>query len=217
MLQNVHTPHKHVTARRPFTTQEDAMLIQIMQGRFDGWEAVAARMKERTCRQCRERWMNYLSPVVHNEPWTEAEDQLLLAKISEVGCRWSLIARVFGGRSENDIKNRWHSHLKHEAKTHGAQLILMRGDDEQAVKRKKRNRMKTCPKQNALRLLEQVSPIMNYGSVTQQGMRELPEPMIHMCLEGDTWSGASCDLNLYEDRIEEELIGFDGWWSYVAY
>jgi hypothetical protein len=40
------------------------------------------------------------------------EDALLLEKINELGRSWAAIGRFFNGRSENDIKNRWYSHLR---------------------------------------------------------------------------------------------------------
>jgi hypothetical protein len=76
------------------------------------WDAVAAGMGDRSARQCRERYINYLDPSIRVAPWTDAEDLLLLEKINVLGHCWAKIGRFFCGRTENDVKNRWYSHLK---------------------------------------------------------------------------------------------------------
>jgi hypothetical protein len=53
------------------------------------------------------------------------------------------------------VKNRWYSHLKYETWREGEKYILAVGQDSPFPDRKKRNRPKVCPKQNALRYLEQ--------------------------------------------------------------
>jgi hypothetical protein len=101
-------------SRKPFTIEEDAHLIEAV-NLVDpslGWDHVALQMNGRTARQCRERWIGYLSPAIRAEPWTEAEDQLLVTEMSRLGHKWTLIARHFNGRSGSDVKNRWYSHLK---------------------------------------------------------------------------------------------------------
>jgi hypothetical protein len=40
-------------------------------------------------------------------PWTAAEDQVLLAKVLELGPCWTTIARHLGTRTDIEAKNRW--------------------------------------------------------------------------------------------------------------
>lgn len=104
--------------RKVFTEDEDNILRQIMTTEtFVTWELVAQKLYGRTARQCRDRWLNYLSPNVRKSPWTVEEDKLLIDKINELGTHWSSIAKYFDGRSDNHIKNRWYSHLKNHVKT----------------------------------------------------------------------------------------------------
>lgn len=121
------------------------------------WAVLGRQLGGRSARQCRERWVNYLAPTIRNEPWTEDEDRLLVEKINELGHSWTTICHFFNGRSENDVKNRWYSHLKFrsefDATTH--RVTIMPGDATAAfVGRKKRIRVKVFPKQNAQRILE---------------------------------------------------------------
>ena len=148
---------KHTIARRPFTVEEDARLIDIMnKGDFINWEIVAQQMGDRSSRQCRERWVNYLSPGIRTDPWTDYEDRLLVQKINELGRCWSTIGQFFNGRSENDVKNRWYSHLKYISIERGGCIQLVSDPSLCPFpERKKRKRTKICPQQNALRVLEQ--------------------------------------------------------------
>lgn len=53
-------------------------------------------------------------PSEQNPSWTDAEDELLKAKVREIGRSWTAIAKVFDGKSENNVKNMWHLRAKEE-------------------------------------------------------------------------------------------------------
>jgi hypothetical protein len=72
------------------------------------WSAISARMVTRSARQCRDRWLGYLSPRIENAAWTAAEESLLLEKYAELGPRWMLIAAFFPSRTNINLKSRWH-------------------------------------------------------------------------------------------------------------
>jgi hypothetical protein len=96
--------------------------------------------------------MNYLSPGVRSGPWSKYEDELLVAKINEVGRAWSTFTRYFSGRSESDIKNRWYSHLKYQTVAFGKNIRIV-SDASALPDRKKRKRAERHPKENAIKLL----------------------------------------------------------------
>lgn len=101
--------------RKLFSAEEDAQLSRIMfEQQFTTWIAVAAQIPGRTARQCRDRWANYLSPNNKNGPWMAAEDKMLIEKYKEFGPQWTTIAKFFDGRSENNVKNRWYTHLRNK-------------------------------------------------------------------------------------------------------
>lgn len=111
--QNMANKQKPKKVRKLFSPQEDALLTQIMfQQPFETWIAVAEKLPGRTARQCRDRWVNYLSPSNKNGPWSHEEDQLLAEKYMEYGAQWTTIAKFFDGRSENNVKNRWYTYVK---------------------------------------------------------------------------------------------------------
>jgi hypothetical protein len=143
----------HSPLRRLFTPEEDARLVMAMHSEpFVNWDIIAAQLPGRTARQCRERWLNYLSPGVRSGPWTKYEDELLVARINELGRAWSIFTRHFNGRSENDIKNRWYSHLKYQTVLIGRNLKIV-SDAAILPERRKRKRAEYHPKEAAIQLL----------------------------------------------------------------
>ena len=64
-------------------------------------------MENRTLRQCKERWFNYLQPGVNSNPWTKEEDIRLAEMVKNFGNSWSKIKQYFPRRTDVNIKNRW--------------------------------------------------------------------------------------------------------------
>jgi hypothetical protein len=64
--------------------------------------------RQRTKRQLRERWQNYLSPDLLPS-YTEVEDGLLVALYNQVGPQWAKIAAVIGKKSAISTRNRYRS------------------------------------------------------------------------------------------------------------
>jgi hypothetical protein len=94
--------------RNGFTPDEDDRLRELV-GKYgeNSWRGISAKMPRRNRRQCRERWFNYLSPIVCNGSWTECEENLLRRKVHEAGHKWRVIQAFFPGRTDINIKNQW--------------------------------------------------------------------------------------------------------------
>ncbi|KAJ3439703.1 snRNA-activating protein complex subunit [Anaeramoeba flamelloides] len=73
------------------------------------WTQVACFVYGRNSKQCRERWNNQLNPNINRSPLTLEEEELLIRKQNELGNKWTAIAQFFEKRTDNMIKNAWHS------------------------------------------------------------------------------------------------------------
>ncbi|KAK9839025.1 hypothetical protein WJX74_008044 [Apatococcus lobatus] len=71
------------------------------------WSVIAKELKTKKSKQCRRRWKNYLDGDFKQGIWTPDEDQKLLEAHAEHGNKWTEIARIVGGRTDNAVKNRF--------------------------------------------------------------------------------------------------------------
>ncbi|XP_015693361.2 myb-related protein MYBAS2 [Oryza brachyantha] len=67
---------------------------------------------KRTGKSCRLRWVNYLHPGLKRGRITADEERLILQLHAQWGSRWSRIARSLPGRTDNEIKNFWRTHMR---------------------------------------------------------------------------------------------------------
>ncbi|CAA6668442.1 unnamed protein product [Spirodela intermedia] len=79
---------------------EDEKLRQLVEKYGpQNWNLIAEKLHGRTGKSCRLRWFNQLDPRIRRTPFTADEEELLLAAHCAHGNRWSLIARLFPGRT----------------------------------------------------------------------------------------------------------------------
>ncbi|GAV57880.1 Myb_DNA-binding domain-containing protein [Cephalotus follicularis] len=105
------------TRKGPWTEQEDILLVNFVHLFGDRrWDFIAkVSGLNRTGKSCRLRWVNYLHPGLKRGKMTPQEERLVLELHSKWGNRWSRIARKLPGRTDNEIKNYWRTHMRKKA------------------------------------------------------------------------------------------------------
>ncbi|XP_010528537.2 PREDICTED: transcription factor MYB113-like isoform X2 [Tarenaya hassleriana] len=76
------------------------------------WRRQMASGLNRCRKSCRLRWLNYLKPSIKRGKLVPEEVDLVIRLHKLLGNRWSLIAGRLPGRTANDVKNYWNSHLR---------------------------------------------------------------------------------------------------------
>ncbi|NP_001312384.1 myb-related protein Myb4-like [Nicotiana tabacum] len=102
----------------PWTPEEDQILISFIQQNGHGnWRALPKQAGLLRCgKSCRLRWTNYLRPDIKRGNFTKEEEDTIIQLHEMLGNRWSAIAAKLPGRTDNEIKNVWHTHLKKKLK-----------------------------------------------------------------------------------------------------
>ncbi|CAD8204672.1 unnamed protein product [Paramecium pentaurelia] len=95
-----------------WTQIEDQTLLRIFRQLGPCWNAIAKQMKNKTGKQVRRRYKNFLDPNLNHGPMTELEDEMIYKEYLKHGSQWSQISEKMPGRSENMIKNRFYSFIK---------------------------------------------------------------------------------------------------------
>ncbi|CAN6332972.1 unnamed protein product [Urochloa humidicola] len=113
------------TNKGAWTKEEDERLVAYIRAHGEGcWRSLPKAAGLLRCgKSCRLRWMNYLRPDLKRGNFTDEEDELIIRLHGILGNKWSLIAGQLPGRTDNEIKNYWNTHIKRK--------LLSRGIDPQ--------------------------------------------------------------------------------------
>ncbi|XP_042005349.1 transcription factor MYB58-like [Salvia splendens] len=101
----------------PWSPAEDLRLMNFIgKHGHSNWRALPRQAGLLRCgKSCRLRWINYLRPDVKRGNFTPDEENTIIQLHNSIGNKWSKIASCLSGRTDNEIKNVWNTHLKKRA------------------------------------------------------------------------------------------------------
>ncbi|KAF1861366.1 hypothetical protein Lal_00025651 [Lupinus albus] len=105
---------KNGLKKGPWTPEEDHKLIHYIQKHgYGNWRTLPKNAGlERCGKSCRLRWTNYLRPDIKRGRFTFEEEEAIIQLHSILGNKWSAIASRLPGRTDNEIKNYWNTHIR---------------------------------------------------------------------------------------------------------
>lgn len=155
-------------------------------------------------KSCRLRWMNYLRPNIKRGNITPDEEDLIIRMHSLIGNRWSLIAGRLPGRTDNEIKNYWNTHLIKKLKNQGGitdpntnNKLTDPAQESPMNKKKIKNKNKNKGKK---KVLESEKKTLLY----------IPKPIRVKTLSSISASTTSQEEEQRTERIEENGVGKEG-------
>ncbi|KAL1565853.1 MYB-like transcription factor 4 [Salvia divinorum] len=109
------------TNKGAWTKEEDDRLVAHIRYHGEGcWRSLPKAAGLLRCgKSCRLRWINYLRPDLKRGNFTQEEDDLIIKLHSLLGNKWSLIAGRLPGRTDNEIKNYWNTHIRRKLVSQG--------------------------------------------------------------------------------------------------
>lgn len=117
---------KRIVNKGAWTTDEDKKLAEYIQMHgAKKWKTVAFKAGLNRCgKSCRLRWLNYLRPNIKRGNISDEEEDMILRLHKLLGNRWALIAGRLPGRTDNEIKNYWNSHLSKKVNQEGLKMEI---------------------------------------------------------------------------------------------
>ncbi|XP_034702478.1 transcription factor MYB41-like [Vitis riparia] len=105
---------KNGLKKGPWTPEEDDKLSHYIQLHGPGnWRTLPKNAGLQRCgKSCRLRWTNYLRPDIKRGRFSFEEEETIIQLHSILGNKWSAIAARLPGRTDNEIKNYWNTHIR---------------------------------------------------------------------------------------------------------
>lgn len=184
--------------RKPWSAAEDEAIRKLVSSNgTQQWAVIAKRLetdfnvKERSGKQCRERWHNHLNPAVKKNNWELVEEITLFQGHLDLGNKWADIARLLPGRTDNSIKNHFYSTLK-------KQYRKLYGFDAQ------RDQIKECDMLLSTQILAALNKKMKSKVIKEKGGSEI---LGEYNLDHDNFSLSTLEYSDFEPIDENSYNG----------
>ncbi|KAM0893299.1 hypothetical protein ACQ4PT_025177 [Festuca glaucescens] len=199
--------------RGPWTAEEDKILVaHITSFGHGNWRALPKQAGLLRCgKSCRLRWINYLRPDIKRGNFSDEEEQSIIQLHQLLGNRWSAIAARLPGRTDNEIKNVWHTHLKKRLEPSEQEQHEQAG----AAKKRKPSGPPRRREAKARKTAAPVSPERSVSSTVTESTSVASAAAEHGGSSGNS-AGSSVSVSVKEESFTSESEEFqidESFWS----
>lgn len=168
----------------PWTPAEDMRLMAYIHKHGHGnWRALPKQAGLLRCgKSCRLRWINYLRPDVKRGNFTPEEEETIIKLHELLGNKWSKIASRLPGRTDNEIKNVWNTHLKKRLVSKESNPTAHKSG-ESSSSSSSNSSVSYCDQGEGIGHEEQVNTVIN----SKECDVVLMEERIEIAIEPDIW------------------------------
>ena len=92
-LTRWHKVAKPELIKGKFSKDEDDILLKGVQEHGNDWQKIKEKLINRSSKQIRERWINYLNPINKVQKWNPDNDRELLLNYVKYKSKWHLISK----------------------------------------------------------------------------------------------------------------------------
>uniref|UniRef100_A0A6N2MAP3 Uncharacterized protein n=1 Tax=Salix viminalis TaxID=40686 RepID=A0A6N2MAP3_SALVM len=171
-------------------------------------------------KSCRLRWMNYLRPDVKRGDFSEEENNLIIQMHEELGNKWSIISGKLPGRTDNEIKNHWHTNLSKRVKPNQPVSSELMNGDSVSVGAPSKSDHKEKNVENFSPSSQEIScsELSSVSNDSVLGMNTVAEDCVSsMEIFQDFWDLPFLPDNDYnQDGYESLFLTEDGYMSFYA-
>ncbi|KAJ0970473.1 hypothetical protein J5N97_023350 [Dioscorea zingiberensis] len=201
----------------PWTSEEDEILVSHINTFGHGnWRALPKLAGLLRCgKSCRLRWINYLRPDIKRGNFTKEEEESIINLHESLGNRWSAIAAKLPGRTDNEIKNVWHTYLKKRVhmKSNGINV------QDQSTKPKKNRKKTTTSLKTTTDEVEMITATATADNVLMASSSLSSSPSRSYSSTDNSWNSSISESSHLIEEWTDTSIEFpeieDSFWSEV--
>ncbi|XP_042486257.1 transcription factor MYB15-like [Macadamia integrifolia] len=181
-----------------WTPEEDKKLVAYIT-RYGHWnwrELPKFAGLSRCGKSCRLRWMNYLRPNIKIGNFSREEEEIIINMHQALGNKWATIAAKLPGRTDNEIKNHWHTNLRRKCLKQNLKLPESKPDTSSKQKLEFNTLL---PSAQSVQTLESSSPLSPGPSLSDFSSSSTDS----MFVTSRNWLGDEYSTVSSPDKFEE--------------